>query len=420
MTRIEPTKLVTLPQAAAPPVLALADSVPAMTQSALRDLLGKACSPEVLSFSVGLPASELFPAEAMSRAFQRVLAEDPGALQYGLPSRELKAQVAGLMRRRGVSCDESQILLTTGAQQGMDLVTRLLLNPGGAVMVEETVYDGIHMVLKPYRPELLAVPTSAAAGIDVEAVAARLAAGARPAFLYLIPEGHNPLGGSLTLEQRLALVELARAYGLPLVEDDAYGHLTYDAEAVPPLRAFDERWVLYLGSYSKILAPGLRIGWLVVPANLVPVLSALKHASDIDTATVAQRALALYLEAEDLASHVARLRRAYRERRDALLAALDRHLGDEARWSRPASGFFVWLELPRDLDAARLLPFAIESERVAFCPGAAFDVAGRRHAGHCLRLSFANLSPERIDDGVARLARAIRRYRARLPSPGPR
>lgn len=409
-----------LPAAEDPAAITLAGIAPAMTQSTLRDLLGKACSPEILSFSVGLPATELFPAAAMSRAFQRVLAEDPAALQYGMPSRTLKAQIARLMHSRGVTCDETQVFLTTGAQQGMDLVARLLLDPGGTVMLEETVYDGIQMVIKPYRPEILTVPTSAAGGIDVEAVAALLAAGARPAFLYLIPEGHNPLGASLTLDQRLALVGLALSYGLPLLEDDAYGHLTYDlpadgGEALPPLRAFDDRWVLHLGSFSKILAPGLRIGWLVVPEPLVPVLSALKHANDLDTTTLAQRALACYLDAEDLSSHVAGLRQAYRERRDALLAALARHLPAGARWNHPASGFFVWLELPRGLDAAKLLELAIDSEKVAFCPGAAFAAGGRRHAGHCLRLSFANLAPARIEEGVLRLARVIERYQAQQP-----
>ena len=346
----------------------------------------------------------------MSRAFQRVLAEDPAALQYGMPSRILKAQVVELMRRRGVACDEAQVFLTTGAQQGMDLAARLLLDPGGTVMLEETVYDGIQMVIKAFRPEIVTVPTSAADGIDVEEVAVRLAAGARPAFLYLIPEGHNPLGGSLALDQRRELVALAGEHGLPLIEDDAYGHLTYDDEVVPPLRALDDRWVLHLGSFSKILAPGLRVGWLVVPERLVPVLSALKHANDLDTTTISQRALALYLQDQDISSHVGTLKRAYRERRDALLAALARHLTGAAKWNRPPSGFFVWLELRRGLDAARLLELAIETERVAFCPGAAFATGGRRHASHCMRLSFANLSPERIEEGVVRLARVIERF----------
>lgn len=379
-----------------------------MNHSALRELLGMACAPGVLSFSVGLPASTLFPADGIRTAAERVLQQSKTSLQYGLPSLALKAHIVQLMKRRGVECDDRQVFLTAGAQQGMDLIARLLLEPGGEVLLEETVYDGIQLALKSLRPAVLTVPTSPSGGLDVDAVEDLLEDGARPAFLYVIPEGHNPTGSSLSLDKRLRLVELARAYGLPLVEDDAYGMLTYDAPPAPPLAALDGRWVFYLGSFSKILAPGLRVGWVVAPADLLPYLSSLKHATDLDTANLCQHTLATYLDSGELTGHVELLQREYRLRRDAMLGALDRYMPRRVSWSRPSSGFFVWAELPRGLDAGRVLEAAIEQEQVAFSPGMAFSAPGV--SDHCMRLSFAGLPPDRIEEGIARLGRVIETF----------
>lgn len=386
----------------------LASLAAGMNQSALRELLGAACAPGVLSFSVGLPASNLFPADEIRAAAERALSQNKAALQYGLPSLALKAHIVQLMKRRGVLCDDRQVFLTAGAQQGMDLIAHLLLEPGGQVLLEETVYDGIQLALKPLRPEVLTVPTSAVGGLDLDAVEECLEEGARPAFLYLIPEGHNPTGSSLSLEKRLRLIDLARAYGLPLVEDDAYGMLTYDQEPLPPLASFDRRWVFYLGSFSKILAPGLRVGWVVAPMDLVPYLSSLKHASDLDTTNLSQHILANFLDHGEMLRHIELLRGEYRQRRDAMLTALDRYMPKRVAWNRPTSGFFVWAELPRGLDAAQVLKAALAQEQVAFTPGMAFSAAGV--SDHCMRLSFAGMPPERIEEGIARLGRVIESF----------
>ncbi|HYL04468.1 MAG TPA: PLP-dependent aminotransferase family protein [Thermoanaerobaculia bacterium] len=386
----------------------------AMSQSGLRDLMSRASRPGVLSFAVGLPAAELFPVHDLALASARVLPADAGALQYAVPYVPLKRQIVELMAARGVACRPEQVFLTSGSQQAMDLLARLFLDPGGEVMLEETVYDGAQMAVKLLTPSIITLPTGPTQGLDVAAAGRLLAGGARPAFLYTIPSGHNPLGVSLAPERRRALVELARSFRLPILEDDAYGFLEYDEPSPPPLRALDERWVLYLGSFSKILAPGLRAGWIVVPEELVPRLSALKHATDLDTPSLSHWLISAYLESRGLAAHLDLLRREYRRRRDAMLTALAACFPPEVRWNRPAGGMFVWVELPAGADATALLELALATESVAFTPGVAFAVAGGRHAAHCLRLCFTALPGERIEAGIRRLARAVAAYLGQL------
>ena len=394
------------------PVLAddfrFARSLAESKQSRLREILALANRPGVLSFAVGLPAVELFPIASLTAAHSRVLPAHPESLQYGVPHRPLRRQIAALMARRGVDCSEDQVFLTAGAQQAMSLLVRLFLDPGGMALVEETVYDGIQMATRGLSPELRTVPTDPANGIDVDAVEALLESGARPAFLYLITDGHNPLGVSLSREQRRRLADLARTYRMPILEDDAYGFLHYDGTPEPPIKALEDRWVFYMGSFSKVLAPSVRAGWMVVPRELVPRLSALKHGTDLDISTFSQTVVASYLETGALPTHISRLRGEYRSRRDAMLGALHASMPRGVTWNRPEGGMFIWLELPRHLDSAVLLRTAIETEGVAYSPGESFAVGGHRKVSHCLRLAFANLPPAQIEDGVERLARIVR------------
>jgi 2-aminoadipate transaminase len=376
--------------------------------SGLRELMDLASRPGVLSLAIGQPASELLPREALAEAAARLLSGDPSSLQYGLPWRPLKTRIVELMAMRGVRCTEEQIFLTSGSQQGMDLLARLLLEPGGQVVLEWAVYDGIRTAIRLRQPEVLTVSADPDLGIDGDEVEALLAGGARPAFLYVITDGHNPLGVSVSLATRHRLVELARRYRVPILEDDAYGFLYYGELPAPPLRAFEKEWVYYLGSFSKILAPSLRSGWLVVPEPLIPRLSALKHAADLDTPSFGHRMIAAYLESGRFPEHLAAVRAEYRRRRDAMLAALQTHFPPQVTWNRPASGMFVWAELPEGLDAAALLRVAVETESVAFCPGAVFCTGDRRRGDRCMRLSFANHPPEPLEEGVRRLGRAIR------------
>jgi 2-aminoadipate transaminase len=413
----------------------LADWTQNMSRSVLRQMISVVSRPGILSFAGGLPAPELFPTEDYAAAMAQVLAMDAKALQYGPPFAPLKQHLVQLMAQRGVECAEEQIFMTTGAQQGLDVLARLLLNPGGAVLLEEVVYTGVQQVVAPFRPQILTVSTDLEEGMNVDEVEAHLASGARPSFIYTIPNAHNPLGVSLSQERRQWLVELAVEYNVPIIEDDPYGFLQYEdwrlgdweierlaslkspnlAVSSPPisqslpLRAFNDSHIFYLGSFSKILAPALRLGWMVAPEHLIPKLTVVKEANDLESSALTQRAVAAYLRAGHLPGHLAKLRAEYGRRRNTMLAALYKYFPAEARWTEPNGGMFIWVELPEEMDTAVLLQTAVNQEKVAFIPGHAFAVPGH-NAHNCLRLNFSNCSVETIEEGIKRLAKTIMNY----------
>jgi 2-aminoadipate transaminase len=377
--------------------------------TAIQQMLAVATQPEILSFALGLPSAELFPSADYARAVAHVLATDAQSLQYGPSCHSLKRHIVALMAHRGVSCQEEQVFLTTGAQQGMSLIARLLLDVQGSVLLEENIYSGIVQAMEPLQPKMLTVPTDLETGIDVDAVASILSGKDRPTFIYAISDGHNPLGVSMSLEKRYRLAELARHYQVPILEDDAYGMLWYDERCLPPISAFDRDWVFYLGSFSKVLAPALRIGWLIVPETMTLALSSLKEGSDINTATFSQRTAAAYLDMGIFLAHLAKLRQEYRHRRDIMIRALQTHFPLGTRWYKPASGMFLWVEVPGEVDMNEVLMTALSQEKVAFLPGTAFQMNGNRQAASGMRLNFSNCSAERIEDGIARLARTLAR-----------
>jgi len=394
--------------APAPAALRLAGWARASGTSALQTMLSVGTRPGTISFALGLPAPEFFPSEAYGRAAAAVLAEDPRALQYSPPSAPLQAHVAALMAQRGVACAPEQVFLTTGAQQGISLLARLLLEPGGEIITDTLCYTGFQQAVEPFAPRILTVPTDLDTGMDVDAVEALLAGGARPAFIYTVTDGHNPLAVSMSADKRVRLVEIARRYGVPVVEDDPYGFLAYDGPPAHPLRALEREWVFYVGSFSKVLAPALRLGWIIVPPELVPLLAIGKEASDINTATLAQRGAARFFDGGHLPAHLAMLRREYRLRRDTMLAALEKHFPAGTRWRKPSAGVFIWVELPEGTDAGEVLRVAIEQEGVVFVPGHAFAADGSRAASDCMRLNFSHSTPDVIEEGIARLGRALR------------
>lgn len=395
--------------------IALADWARTMERSVLRRMISVVSRPGILSFAGGLPAPEYFPRQAFADALAQVLVDDEMALQYRPPFAPLQRHIVDLMQARGVACTPEQVFITTGAQQALDVLTRLLLNPGGQVMLEEIVYTGMQQAVAPFRPEILPVPTDLDSGINVDAVEALLTAGARPAFLYLIPEAQNPLGVSIAPENRRRLATLTRAYGVPIVEDDPYGFLHYDGQASPPLKALEPDWVFYVGSFSKIVAPALRLGWMVAPESLVSRLTVVKEAGDLESSALTQRAVSAFLDEGHLPGHVEQLRRVYGRRRDAMLQALERSFPPGIRWTTPAAGMFIWVELPSYVDTMALLQVAVEEEQVAFIPGRAFTLPGVT-AGHCLRLCFANAGVPAIQDGIERLGRIIHRFLRETPS----
>lgn len=387
--------------------LRVADWLKSVERSTLREMLALGVRPDVLSFALGLPTTELLPRESYQAALIEVLDNDRESLQLGPPFHPLKEQIAALMAKRGVNCHADQVFLTTGAQQALNLLARLLLNEGGQVIVEETAYTGINMVLQPLRPQILTVSTDPAEGINLDEVERLLAGGARPAFIFAMSDGHNPLGISLSMEKRKRLVRLARRYHVPIIEDDVYGFLNYEDIPIPPMRALDDEWVFYVGSFSKIMGPGLRTGWLVVPESLIPRLSIVKDLSDIDSATLAQRAIAAFMQSAHFTTQLDSVRLEFRERRDLMLRALNERLSSHAKWEKPSSGVFIWLRLPVGVDTAELLKIAVERERVAYIPGKAFGFNASEHARECMRLNFTYCRREQIEEGVERLARVL-------------
>lgn len=386
-----------------------------LQRSVLRQMIAVVSRPGILSFAGGLPDPALFPTQAYADAVATVLAADSRALQYGPPHAPLQQAIVGLMAQRGVTTHADNVFITTGAQQVLDILTRLFVNPGDLVILEENIYTGILQALAPFQPQIAIVGTDLRSGIDVDGIERLLRNGARPAFIYVVPDAHNPLGVSMSLEKRQRLVALAQRYAFPLIEDDPYGLLAYDGPALPPLHAIDPASVFYVGSFSKILAPALRLGWTVVPDWLLPKLTVVKEAGDLESSALTQRAVATLLASGMLPDHLATLRATYGRRRDALLDALQAHFSAETRWTQPNAGMFIWVELPRHVDTAALLHEAIDEERVAFIPGYAFSVEAG-HARHCLRLNFTNTTVDRIEDGIRRLGRVVARH-SQPPSP---
>ena len=378
-----------------------------LTRSRLRELALLPPQPGFLSLAGGLPASELVPRTAYATALRDALAGDAAALQYGQPYEPLRERIVELMRERGVDCAPRQVLLTSGAQQALSLVAQLLIAPGGQVLTEEHVYAGLRQAVLPYRPSILTVRTDLDTGMDVDGAWALLAGGARPAFVYAIADTHNPCGVRLGAEQRARLVALAHRFGVPIVEDDSYGFLHYDRSPLPALRALDAEWVIYVGTFSKIIAPALRLGWLVLPPRLAPAAGILKEAADLECSALTQRAVARLLH-QGFADHLDRIRAGYRRRRGALLAALRDHFPESARWTHPPGGFFVWVELPRRLDGDRVCEEALAEARVAVVPGSAFAATAGAPANR-LRLSFASCAPDEIRTAVERLGRLLER-----------
>src|SRR5690349_18312489 len=378
-----------------------------LKRSAMQEMLVATLRPNILSFALGLPAIELFPTAAIAAAAERVLSTNPVALQYHPPLKSLKQHVRELMKQRGVDCREEQIFLTAGAQQGMSLLAHLLLEPGRSVITEELIYPGFQQVLAPFQPRVITVSTDAETGMDVDAVEQHLRGGERPSFIYSITDGHNPLSVRLDKSKRTRLVELAERYRVPIIEDDAYGFLCYE-NPLPPLRALSEASVFYVGSFSKILAPALRVGWLVVPEELILPLSVIKESTDIDAAPLSQRIVNDYLDTGALPAQIDKLRTEYRLRRDTMMRTLAENFPDAARWTKPDCGFFVWVELPPAVDVDELFRRALEDEDVAFIPGHAFSVNNKQSSTSSIRLNFSHPTTAQIEEGIPRLARVLK------------
>ncbi|MFD9704110.1 PLP-dependent aminotransferase family protein [Lentzea sp. NPDC059081] len=372
-----------------------------VASSPVRDLLALTSRPEVISFAGGLPASELFDLDGLRAAYDLAL-RDRSVLQYapteGNPA--LRALVSARLTGRGLPT--SDVLVTTGSQQALTLVTTALLEPGAVVAVEEPTYLAALQCFQMAGARIVPV-ASDADGLVPDSLR-EVVERERPSALYLVPTFANPTGRTLSASRRSEVAALAAEHDFWVIEDDPYGELRYRGSAVAPIAAISDRTV-YLGSFSKIGAPGMRLGWLRAPADLLRTLTIVKQAADLHTSTVDQAAAAAYLSHNDLDAHVARLCVAYGERRDTMIAALPSVVPDGTTWSDPDGGMFVWLRLPGDVDSAALLKEALRHD-VAFVPGAPFFATTPDHA--TFRMSFTTNTPAEIEEGMKRLAKVLR------------
>jgi len=390
----------------APPPLRLAQRMSLMKASAVREILKVAERPDVLSFAGGLPAPELFPVEAIAQAHAEVFAEEGrAALQYSTTEGygPLREWIAAHMGERGVRVGADGVLITNGSQQGIELVAKVMLDPGDVVVVENPSYLAALQTFSGYEVSFR-VAGSDDDGMRVDELE-RLCATHKPKLIYLVPNFQNPKGTTLSLERRKALVRFAQRHRILILEDNPYGELRFRGEHLPSLASLDDEGVVVsLGSFSKVLAPGLRIGWMVAPREVLRAATVVKQAADLHTATVAQRATARLLSRFDFQGHLERLRVVYGERCEAMLGALERHMPEGTRWTRPDGGMFVWAELPRGMSADTLFPLALE-KRVAFVPGTSFFAGEARH--EFMRLNFSNRPPELLEEGMRRLGAVI-------------
>jgi 2-aminoadipate transaminase len=391
-------------------LLRLAQRARDARSSAIREILKVTLRPEVISFAGGLPAPETFPVEALRGAFDKVLsAVGPASLQYstteGHP--ELREWIAARETSRGIPTTADEVLVVSGSQQGLDLIAKAFIDEGAPILVESPSYLGALQAFGLFTPVFRNIPTDGD-GLLPQAIDAQLARDAR--FAYVMPNFQNPSGRTLTSERRVLLAAAAREHDFWLVEDDPYGELFYRDQPPPSLRAYAPERTIRLGSFSKILAPGLRIGFIVAPRSMIEVLVRLKQATDLHTATLSQRAAFEVLNSSLMADHLPAIRARYASQCAVMLESLAEHFPREAVWTRPSGGMFIWVELPPKpngsmVDTTALLARAIDRQ-IAFVPGEPFFAGTPRQ--NCLRLSFVTVPPERIRAGVAVLGELIR------------
>jgi len=388
---------------------AYAERTHGMRASEIRALFAVASRPEVVSLAGGMPFLEGLPLDALAEtARDLVLQRGTVALQYGSGQGDetLREQILEVMRLEGIEAHPDDVVVTTGSQQALDLVTRLFVDPGDVVVAEAPSYVGALGVFRAYQAEVHHVPLDEH-GLVPEALEEALtrlaAAGKRVKLLYTVPNFHNPAGVTLSLERRPQILEIARRHHVLVLEDNPYGLLGFDGEPLPALRSLDDEGVIYLGSFSKTFAPGYRVGWAVAPHAVREKLVLASESAILCPSNASQLAISTYLATHDWRGQVKAFREMYRERRDAMVAALAEHL-PEASWTVPEGGFYTWVRLPEGLDAQAMLPRAVTA-RVAYVSGTAFYADGQG-ADH-MRLSFCYPTPERIREGVRRLAGVV-------------
>jgi len=392
-----------------------------MTSSAIRELLKLTEKPDIISFAGGLPGPELFPVEELREAAETVL-EQKGrkALQYsttdGYPP--LREMIVRHMARYGIVVDIDNVLITSGSQQALDLIGKVLINPGDKILTENPTYLGALQAFTMYSCDYVTVPMDDD-GLIVEKLEDGLRSG--PKFMYLLPNFQNPSGVTLSLQRRQEIIKLSDHYGIPIIEDDPYGQLRYEGEHIKSLVVLDSECVqcnhdgkytgnvIYLSTFSKTLAPGLRLGWIVAPKEVIHRLVQAKQGTDLHSSTFDQMLAYEVGRGGFIDRHVHRIREVYGQRRTIMVRALEQAFPDPSagvRWTRPQGGLFLWMTLPEHMNSADVLMEAIR-EKVAFVPGAPFFPGGGGH--NTIRLNFSNANEQQIVEGIARLGRVVTR-----------
>ncbi len=374
-----------------------------LQSSVIREILKITMRPDIISFAGGLPSPETFPVEHMKAAFDTVLSrQGKVALQYG-PSdgyAPLREWIADSLSIDGVTITPDQVLMVSGSQQALDLLGKVLIEDHSKVLVETPSYLGALQAFSVYQPEFVSIPTDEF-GLLPEEVE-KIADGAR--LLYALPNFQNPTGRTMSVERRFALVETCARLGLPLIEDDPYGALSYRGEPLPKMLTMNPSGVIYLGSFSKVLTPGIRLGYVVAPVPLVRKLEQAKQAADLHTSQLTQMVVYEAIKDGFLAKHIPSIRTLYANQCQAMLDALTEFFPAGVTWNKPEGGMFIWVTLPEHIDGMQLLEESI-AQNVAFVPGAPFYA--NEPQKNTLRLSFVTVPPEKIREGVAKLAKLI-------------
>ena len=380
-----------------------------MKSSAIRELLKLTEETDVISFAGGLPSPDVFPASDFRSACMHVLEEHgPEALQYGTTEgfTPLRQMIARHAKRYGISAGPENILITCGSQQALDLIGKVFIDPGDQIIVEKPTYLGALQAWNAYEANFLGVPIDAE-GVRLDELEQALEAGGK--FIYLMPNFQNPTGVTLSLERRKRLVELVAKHEVPLIEDDPYGQLRYEGKHITPLFALDGPDVIYLSTFSKILSPGLRLGWMIAPPDIIHRLVQAKQGTDLHTSTLIQMVVYEVSHGGFLDRQVRAIRSVYRERRDSMLSAMKKYFPAGVTWTHPQGGLFLWVTLPAILDSAEVLREALK-ERVAFVPGASFYADGS--GANTMRLNFSYPKPAIIEEGIRRLGKVLKLMQA--------
>lgn len=396
-----------------------ANRMKGMSSSAIRELLKLSQQPDVISFAGGLPAPELFPLEAFERATQRVLqTEGKIALQYGTTEgyEPLREFIVSKMGRYGINVTTDNILITSGSQQALDILGKIFIESGDRIITEQPTYLGAIQAWRSYQAQFVSVSTDQE-GIRTSELTELVAT--QPKFMYILPNFQNPSGVTLPLGRRWEIVTLADSNDIPIIEDDPYGELRFEGEHEPPLVVLDARKlksvnkngrsltqgnVIYLSTFSKTLAPGLRLGWMVAPKEVIQRCVMAKQGMDLHTSTFVQHVAYELIKDGFLKNHIQHIRQVYRKRRDVMLNAMETYFPMEVEWTRPQGGLFLWVTLPPQMDASLILETAV-ANKVAFVPGAAFYPHNQVH--NCFRLNFTNAKPVHIEEGIKRLGKVL-------------